>query len=85
MCSSVPLSIVELGFTYLNDIGMWNITINWKHDNCHNKKITVKQLLDLFENHCSCYVNQKETFLEKQEIMIELVKQQNPNDVIDLS
>ena len=83
MSGAVPLSITELGFTYLNDIGMWNITVNWKHDNCIDKKITVKQLLELFESNCSCYWNQEDVFEEKRQQMIELVKQCNLDDWIE--
>lgn len=84
MSGAGPLSITNLGFTYLNDIGMWNITVNWKHDTCRDKKITVNQLLDLFENHCGCYGNQTALFEEKRALMINLVKQQEPDVWIEL-
>ena len=29
----VPLAITPLGLIYLNDHGVWNITINWKNSN----------------------------------------------------
>ena len=79
----VPLAITELGFVYLNDNGMFNITINWKNSNCKNKTITVKQLLMLFQNHCSCFKNQVEVFEEKKQQMIDEIKVLDPSTIIE--
>ena len=70
----VPLAITPLGLIYLNDHGVWNITINWKNSNCVNKTITAAQLLELFQQHASCYANQKEHFEEKRQQMMEKIK-----------
>lgn len=83
MADVVPLTIPELGFVYLNDIGTWNIKVNWKNAECHEKRITIAQLLDLFEHHAQCYWNQKEVFEEERQKMIALVKQQDPQEWID--
>ena len=61
-----PLSITELGFAYLNDIGTWNININSQNTGCKNKTITVEQLLDIFEHHCTCFRTQNECFEDKR-------------------
>ncbi len=74
MSFCVPLAITELGFVYLNDNGMFNITINWKNSNCINKTITAQQLLNLFENHAKCYKTQQEHFEEKKQEMIREIK-----------
>ncbi len=80
---SVPLAITELGFVYLNDNGMFNITINWKNSNCINKTITAQQLLDLFEQHSSCYETQQEYFEEKKLEMINEIKKIPINTIIE--
>lgn len=83
MADVVPLTIPELGFVYLNDIGTWNIKVNWKNSECHDKRITVAQLLDLFEHHARCYWNQEDVFEEERQKMIEMVKKQDPAEWID--
>ncbi|MEF2783757.1 hypothetical protein WKT02_01495 [Erysipelotrichaceae bacterium HCN-30851] len=79
-----PLSITELGFAYLNDVGTWNININSQNTGCINKTITVGQLLDIFQNHCTCYKNQTDCFEEKREEMIHILQQHDPNTIINL-
>ena len=71
-----PLSITELGFAYLNDIGTWNIK---------NKTITVEQLLDIFEHHCTCFRTQNECFEDKRKEMIQLLKEHDPQATIDFN
>ena len=73
-----PLSITELGFAYLNDIGTWNINIK-------NKTITVEQLLDIFEHHCTCFRTQNECFEDKRKEMIQLLKEHDPQATIDFN
>ena len=68
-CRHDPLSITELGFAYLNDIGTWNININSQNTGCKNKTITVEQLLDIFEHHCTCFRTQNECFEDKREMI----------------
>ena len=80
-----PLSITELGFAYLNDIGTWNININSQNTNCINKTITVEQLLDIFEHHCTCFKTQKDCFEEKRNEMMQLLREQYPKTVIDFN
>ncbi len=79
-----PLSIPDLGFAYLNDIGIWNININSQNTRCINKTITAGQLLDIFQNHSVCYKNQIDCFEEKKEEMIQILKQHDPDTVINL-
>ena len=80
-----PLSITELGLAYLNDIGTWNININSQNTNCINKTITVEQLLDIFEHHCTCFKTQKDCFEEKRNEMMQLLREQDPKTVIDFN
>ena len=79
-----PLSIPDLGFAYLNDIGTWNININSQNTRCINKTITAGQLLDIFKNHCTCYKNQMDCFEEKKEEMIQILQQLDSDTVINL-
>lgn len=78
-----PLSINELGFAYLNDIGTWNININSKNTSCKNKTITVEQLLDIFEHHCTCFRNQTVKFESERKKMIDVLKNYELNDIVD--
>lgn len=82
---SVPLAITELGFVYLNDNGMFNITINWKNSNCINKTITAQQLLDLFEHHSFCYKTQQEHFDEKKQAMIDEIKKIPFDTIVEIA
>lgn len=79
---AVPLAITPLGMVYLNDNGVWNITINWKNSNCINKTITAAQLLNLFEQHASCYPNQNMQFEEKKQQMIQKIKMLDASTII---
>ena len=81
----VPLAITPLGLIYLNDHGVWNITINWKNSNCVNKTITAAQLLELFQQHASCYANKKEHFEEKRQQMMEKIKMLDASTVIEFA
>lgn len=80
-----PLSITELGFAYLNDIGTWNININSQNTGCKNKTITVEQLLDIFEHHCTCFRTQNECFEDKRKEMIQVLKEHDPQATIDFN
>lgn len=85
LAQAVPLSIPELGFAYLNDIGLWNITINQKNVACIDNKITVGQLKDIFKHHCTCYQNQNDVIESKRNHMLEQLQNFDPNDIIDFS
>ena len=85
LAAAVPLSITELGFAYLNDIGLWNITINQKNVECINNKITIAQLQDIFEHHCSCYQNQRDVLEEERQRMLEKIKAFDQKEIIDFS
>lgn len=80
-----PLSISELGFAYLNDIGVWNININSQNTACKDKTVTVAQLLDIFEHHCTCFRNQQDHFEEERASMIQLLKQHEPDTIVVIS
>ena len=67
-----PLSITELGFAYLNDIGTWNININSQNTGCKNKTIT-------------CFRTQNECFEDKRKEMIQLLKEHDPQATIDFN
>ena len=82
---AVPLSIPELGFAYLNDIGLWNITINQKNVECINNTISIAQLQDIFEHHCFCYQNQNEVLEQEKQKMLDQIKTFEPTDTIDFS
>lgn len=84
LAGAVPLSIQELGFAYLNDIGLWNITINNKNVECIHGTIRVSQLLDIFEHHCSCFHNQNDVLEQEKQKMIEKIKAYDPNEIIEL-
>ena len=79
----VPLAITELGFVYLNDNGMFNVTINWKNSECKNKTITMKQLKTLFQDHARCFKTQVDTFEEKRRQMIEELDQYDDEIIIE--
>lgn len=85
LAAAVPLSITELGFAYLNDIGLWNITINQKNVDCIDNKITIAQLLDIFEHHCTCYQNQCDVLENERQHMLEKIKAFDPEEIIDFS
>lgn len=57
ICSAVPLAIANTGFAYLNDYGMWNVTLNSTHADVEAAYTTVKQVLDLFKNYSRCKNN----------------------------
>lgn len=81
----VPIGIPELGFAYLNDNGMWNITINSKSTACHNKTITVGQLLEIFEKSSKCFSTMEERFQEELPMMIEEIKKFEMSDLIEFN
>lgn len=85
LAAAVPLSITDLGFAYLNDIGLWNITINQKNVDCIDNKITIAQLQDIFEHHCTCYQNQRDVLENERQKMLEKIKMFDTNEIIDFS
>ena len=77
--------LLYTSFAYLNDIGTWNININSQNTGCKNKTITVEQLLDIFEHHCTCFRTQNECFEDKRKEMIQLLKEHDPQATIDFN
>lgn len=79
----VPLAITDLGFVYLNDNGMFNVTINWKNSNCKDKTITIKQLKSLFQQHASCFKTQVDVFESKRLEMLDQLAQYDDETIIE--
>lgn len=78
----VPIAIQELGYAYLNDTGIWNITINSTHKDCINNSITVNQLKDILKNHSRCFKTSKDRFEKELPKLIEILGQYDLNEKI---
>lgn len=78
----VPIGIPELGFLYLNDNGMWNLTINSKSSACHHKTVTAEQLLDICRRYSKYFPTQEEKFHKELPEFLALVKALDPKEVI---
>ncbi len=83
LLSTVPLTLQEPGIAYLNDIHLWVITLNTCDPSFHDGNITIKQITDLMEHHCSCYPNQAEYFEKERKAIINRLKKEDPKTTID--
>lgn len=72
LISIVPLAIDDYGFIYLNDIGIWNVTINEKHRHMHNHQITIQQLQHLVLSS-RCDISQQTNFKQAQNQLLKSI------------
>lgn len=80
LVSIVPLAIDACGFAYLNDICLWNITINDKHRSMKDHRIEVKTLRSLIE-HARCASNQCDALPTQQARLLKRLEKLADNDI----
>ncbi len=80
----VPLAIPNLGIPYLNDIGLWTITINSKHEDYHDNEITNSQLQNLFMEYGYAHDKTKDEFTTRRNKIIDVLRQYPDNEVFKI-
>ena len=78
----VPIGIPDLGFVYMNDIGVWNITINSKSSACNNKTITIAQLLELFQHASSGFAGAQKQFEQELPVLVSEIQKFHEKEII---
>lgn len=80
----VPLAIPNLGIPYLNDIGLWTITINSKHEDYHENEITNVQLQKLFIEYGYAHDKTQAQFETRRNKILEVLRQYPDNEVFNI-
>lgn len=80
----VPLSIKEIGIAYLNDIGLWSITINSTHKDINKDSLTNKQLQTIFKNHAHAHISQTTEFETRRQQVLAILSKYDDNESLTI-
>ena len=80
----VPLSIKEMGIAYLNDIGLWSITINSTHPDINKDSLTNKQLQMIFTNNAHAHEKTIDQFEARKAKIIAILSKYSDDELLTI-